>query len=58
MVEEGVSLIPAITLDIDLALVTDTMSNFLSAYWLPAAFAVGIALSFYVLHQIKGLFLR
>lgn len=51
-------MIPEISLDIDLGLVTDTMGNFLSAYWMPAAFAVGIALAFYVLHQIKSLFLN
>ncbi|MEC3226404.1 hypothetical protein P9027_31365 [Bacillus thuringiensis] len=48
--------IPAVKLSYDLADVSTSTSNWLEPLWLPAAFAIGLSLAFYVIGRLKGVF--
>lgn len=48
--------IPAVSLTYSLSDVATSVSNWFSSYWLILAFAVAIPLSFFIAHQVKGLF--
>lgn len=50
--------IPAISLNFDLADVATAVSNWFSSMWLIVAFAVAIPLAFLIANRIKGLFLH
>jgi hypothetical protein len=49
-------MIPAITLNYDLADVATAVTNWFSSFWLILAFAVAIPLAFLIAGRIKGLF--
>ncbi|MFD5022366.1 hypothetical protein ACFWMP_26030 [Paenibacillus sp. NPDC058367] len=48
--------IPTVSLAYTLSDVSTGVSNWFSSTWLILAFAVAIPLSFFIAHQVKGLF--
>ncbi|MEK3837931.1 hypothetical protein [Paenibacillus sp. FSL R7-0128] len=50
--------IPAVTLTYSLADVATGVTNWFSGYWLMTAFAIAIPLTFFIIQQIKGVFMN
>ena len=50
--------IPSVTLTYSLADVATGVSNWFSGYWLMTAFAIAIPLTFFIIHQVKSVFMN
>ncbi len=48
--------IPAVKIDYDLADVATSTGNWTQSLWLAAAFAIGIPLAFFIIRNLKSIF--